>query len=297
MKTHPAPPYLLAPEGSVIAEEWHGRDGSELGERLDHWDPFTDVALERVLNINADAIRESCQLGVDSALAVTASWTSTRTRLGGDGSTVELGTLDGRLRAPVTMSVPGRVAGGRLDLRTRLVLRRRGATTSAISPRRPGAILWSEHASVDLEGSAARFPVTPADFTSIARLPDHGSWALEWDSEAFEAPLLGAMRLLVNTEQASFIEALRSGGSDAHATLTRTFVTYDVARSLVGGALRSERFVDDAEKFDEGSVGRMLFELLAACWPGIPIATLARRRIDDPARIDAELQQYLEVGS
>ena len=150
---------------------------------------------------------------------------------------------------------------------------------------------------MDLEGGAARFPVTPADFTSIARLPDHGSWALEWDSEALEAPLLGAMRLLVNTEQASFIEALRSGGSDALRTLTRSFVTYDVARSLVHGALRLREIRRDAEKFEEGSVGRMLFELLASCWPGIPVATLARRRIDDPARIDAELQQYLGVGS
>jgi hypothetical protein len=296
MKTRSAPPYLLAPENSVIAEEWHGKDGSELSERLEHWDPFTDIDLERVVNIDADAIRESCQLGVDSALAVTASWTSTRTRLGGDASTVELGTLDGRLRAPLTMSVPGPVAGGRLDLRTRLILRRCGTTPSAISPRRPGAILWSEHESLDLEGSAARFPITPADFTAIARLPDHGSWALEWDSEAFEAPLLGAVRLLVNTEQATFIDALRSGGSSAHAALTRSFVTYDVARSLVEGALRSKRFVDDAETFDEGSVGRMLFQLLASCWPGIPVATLARRRIDDPARIDAELQQYLGVG-
>jgi hypothetical protein len=37
MKTPPAPPYLMAPGGSVIAEQWHGRDGAELGERLDHW--------------------------------------------------------------------------------------------------------------------------------------------------------------------------------------------------------------------------------------------------------------------
>ena len=71
MKTQPAPPYLLPPEESVIAEEWHSRDGGELGERLEHWDPFTDVDLVRVVNINADAVREACQLGADSALAVT----------------------------------------------------------------------------------------------------------------------------------------------------------------------------------------------------------------------------------
>jgi hypothetical protein len=39
----------------------------------------------------------------------------------------------------------------------------------------------------------------------------------------------------------------------------------------------------------------MLFELLAMCWPGVPTKALATRLHEDPGRMDAELQAYLEV--
>lgn len=295
MKTPPAPPYLLPPEEAVTAEDWRTSDGSPLPERLEHWDPFTDIDLVRIVSVNVDAVRAACQLSGDSALAVSASWVSTRTRLGAEGPPVEIGTLDGRVRLPVSVSVPGVNAGGRLDIRTRLILRTHGTEPSPISPKRLGAVLWTQETRIELEGAAARFPVSPADFRAIPRLPDTGAWALEWDPEALEAPVLGTVRLLVNVAEQSLVEALRSGSADARATMVRSFLTYDVARSLVHGALQNERFVDAPETFDEGSVGRMLFELLASCWPGMPVKALASRRLDDPARLDAELQSYLRV--
>ena len=293
MKTPPAPPYLLPPEDAVTTEDWRTNDGSQIPERLEHWDPFTDIDLVRVVNVNIDAVRKACQLGDDSALAVTASWVSTRTRLGAEGAPVEIGTLDGAVRLPVAVSVPGVLAGGRLDIRTRLVLRYGGGKPSPISPRRSGAVLWTQETRIELEGAAARFPVTPADFSGIPRLPDHGAWALEWDPEALEAPVLGTVRLLVNTGEQSLLDALRSGSTDVRATLVRSFLTYDVARALVHGALQNERFVGAPETFDVGSVGRMLFELLSSCWPAMPVKALASRRLEDPSRLDAELQSYL----
>ena len=297
MRTPPAPPYLLPPEDSVIAEEWRANDGSRIPDRLEHWDPFTDLDLVRVVNVDIDAVRKACQLGVDSALAVTASWISSRTRLGAEGPPVEIGMLDGRVRLPVTVVIPGVSAGGRLDVRTRLVLRTCGSEPSPISPRRPGAVLWTQESRIELEGAAARFPVTTVDFSMIPQLPDQGAWALEWDPDLLEAPVLGTVRLLVNSGEQPLVDALRSGSTDARATFVRSFVTYDVARAFVHGALQSERFVDAPEIFDDGSVGRMLFELLAACWPGMPAKTLAVRRMEDPARLDAELQAFLGVLS
>jgi hypothetical protein len=49
------------------------------------------------------------------------------------------------------------------------------------------------------------------------------------------------------------------------------------------------------ESFEEGSVGRMLFELLAMCWPGMPVKALVTRSHDDPGRLEAELQAHLGV--
>jgi hypothetical protein len=295
MKTPPAPPYLLPPASAVSADVWKGADGTQLPDRLDHWDPFTETDAFRTVDVDVDAVRSACLLGEDATFSLIAGWWSSRTRLGASGDAMELGTRSGVLRATLALRVPGPLAGGRLDLRTLLVLRHPGSAHSAVSPRREGAVLWQEETRITLEGAAARFPVAVVDFAEVPRLPAAGGWALEWDTEDLEAPVLAAVRLLVNASDEVLLSALRSGSTDPRSNVIRSFVTYDVARTLTHAALRSEKFVDDPEIFEEESVGRMLFELLAMCWPGMPIKTLATRLQDDPARIDAELQAHLEV--
>lgn len=41
----------------------------------------------------------------------------------------------------------------------------------------------------------------------------------------------------------------------------------------------------------------MLTDLLATIWPGIPIASLRARLLEEPARLDAELQEALEIAT
>jgi hypothetical protein len=293
VKTPSAPPYLLPPDDAVHAEEWRDLDGRQVGDRLEHWDPFTNLELVQVVSIDLDVVREACALGPDSAFAVTASGYSGHTRLGVEAPAVDLGLLDGRVRAPLTIFIEGATAGGRLDLLTRLVLRTPGTAPSPISPRRAGAVLWSQEARLALEGGAARFPVSVADFALIPRLPDTAAWALDWDPADLEIPVLGGLRLLVNSNTPRLIAAVRSGSTDAESAVIRAFVTFDVGKSLVHSALGNERFVDSPEEFEAGSVGRMLFELITACWAGTPVGTLRARAIHDPARLDAELQAHL----
>ncbi|TPG34659.1 hypothetical protein EAH80_11280 [Mycobacterium hodleri] len=88
---------------------------------------------------------------------------------------------------------------------------------------------------------------------------------------------------------------LRSGSSDPRAGLLKSFVTFDVARSLIFGALRNDRFVDDPEDFEDGSVGRMLFELITMCWPGSQLPSLRSRIVEDSSRFNAELQARFGV--
>jgi hypothetical protein len=295
VKTAAATPYLLPPENAVSDHAWTTEDGRPIPERLEHWDPFTDTEVFRTVELDADAIRDACELGPDASFALAASWHASRTRLCAAGPVVELGTLSGLVRAPLSLSVPGAAAGGRLDLRTRLVLRHPGAKPGPISPRREGATLWSEETRIALEGGSSRFPVTAVDFTAIQRLPDAGSWAVEWDAEDLDAPVLGGLRLLINSSDEALLSALRSGSADSRANVIRRFITFDVARALVHSALRNERFVADPESFEGGSIGRMLFELLAMCWPGMPVKALLARRQEDPSRMDAELQAHVGV--
>jgi len=290
MKTPKAVPYLLPPETAVAAQPWCFTDGAEVGDRLDHWDPFVELDLARIVEVDLDATRRACQLSQNAAFALVATWSSNRTRMTGDGTIVELGSLSGTVRTALTMTVPGSEAGGRLTLRTRLVLRHPGQEPSPISPRRIGAILWEEESSVAVEGGAARFPITAADFKAVAYYPDKAAWFLEWDPSDLEAPVLGGMRLLVNSGHDSIPDMLRSGSSDPRAAVLRSFVTIDVARSLIAGALRNDRFVDDPESFEDGTIGRMIFELIALCWPGKPIPAMRSRIGGDAALVNAEIQ-------
>lgn len=296
MKTVGATPYLLPSDSAVAGQPWCIADGVEIGDCVDHWDPFTDLELFRVVEIDLDNVRGSCALPDDAAFAIAATWYSNRTRTAGAGPVVELGSLRGLARIALTLSVPGPLSGGRLVLRTRLVLRHPGRAPSPISPRRRGAILWNEETQIVLEGGASRFPITAADFKSMANYPDNAAWALDWDPDDLEAPVLGGMRLLVNTGHESMPDMLRSGSSDPRATLLRSFVTFDVARSLIVGALHNDRFVDDPETFEDGSVGRMLFELITMCWPGIQVSALRSRSVEDASRFAAELQARFGVA-
>jgi hypothetical protein len=133
------------------------------------------------------------------------------------------------------------------------------------------------------------------DFSLVARLPDQAAWVLEWNRDDLEAPVLGGLRLLLNIRDERLMGALRSGSKDSNSELIRSFVMYDISKSLIHGALDNDRFVDEAETFDEGSIGRMLFELLSLFWPGYPIKALRSRRTEDPSRLDAEIQTHVGV--
>jgi hypothetical protein len=297
VRTPAATPYLLPPEEAVEADPWLTADGAPIPDRLDHWDPFTDIDLVRAITIDADVVRGECRLPEDAALALITTWRSDRTRLAAAADLVELGTLDGALRVPLTVTIPGDSTGGRLELETALVLRSPGTSTSPIAPKRAGAILWTDLQRVALEGSAARFPITVVDFTTIPRLPDSGLWALDWNPEDLDSPLTACMRLLINGSRAELLASVRSGSPDSRSVLLRRFVTYDVARALVAGALANDRFVATPETFEEGTLGRMLYELISLCWPGVPVSSLGRRMVEDAPRLESELQGCLEILS
>lgn len=295
MRTPAAVPYLLPPESAMAGLPWSTPDGSEIEDRLDHWDPFTNLELVRTVEVDLDMVRTACQLGDDATFALTATWSSSTTRLGGDGAVVELGGHPGAVRAALELEIPGAMAGGRLSLLTRLVLRHAGSQSSLISPKRPGATLWVEKSQIALEGGASRFPITAVDFTQTHLYPDGAAWALDWDPDDLEAPVLGGLRLLVNSGHDTLPDLLRSGSTDPRTHTVRSFVMFDVARALVTEALRNDRFVDNPGAFEEGSVGRMLSDLLATCWPGIPATTLRTRAIDESPRFNAELQARFGV--
>jgi hypothetical protein len=297
MRTPVSPTYLLPDDAVVEGGPWLDANGDEVGDRIDHWDPVTDLMLSRALVVDVDAVRDQCGLGPDASLAVVTSWRSPRrTRLGHSSQPVELGALSGLLNVPVTLSAKGPETGGRIDLTTRLVLRSPGAEASPISPKRNGTILWTETQRVTLEGSAARFPVTAVDFTDLVRVPDGAAWFVEWDPRDLDAPVLGGLRLLINSAHPRIVNSVRTASDDPAAVVVRSLMMGDVARHLVRAALDDDDFVSQPDGYTEESVGRLLADLIATIWPGVPIGSVRTRAANEPARVEAEIQAALEVA-
>lgn len=293
MRTAATLPYLAAPADSVQADVWTTDTGAELPGRLEHWDPFTDLTVTRLIVVDLDAVREHCRLGPDASFALTASWYSTATRLS-DSSAVELADLPGLLRASVSLVIPGPRIGGRVSLRSRLVLRHAGSKATMISPRLPGTILWHDEAAVDVEGSSGRFPMAAVDFTTTQH-PTDSAWVLEWDSHDLEQPLLGGLRLLLNSAHPTLTGFLRAGANEPAGAVIQSFLTYDVARTLISGALRDERFRSSPRSYDEDTVGRAVSELIDFCYPGVPTSVLATWITENPGRMESSLQAALRT--
>lgn len=290
MRTPPAPPFLRPSSDAIRPGPWTDEALDPLPDRLDDWDPYTDLSLERELVIDLQRVREESGLGRAATLAVVATWTSSSTRLSGGGPAVELGSIASPVRVEIGLGVPGRRAGGVLTIRTALVLRAPDPGAPPIVARRPGSVLWSDARPVQLEGSAARFPVTAVRFSALPGLPDAAAWVLDWRPEELDEPATSALRLLINADREDVVAALRTGGAAPGAEALRSFVRLDVARALIHAALRSDLFVGGSERWDEESLGRLLVDLVGRVWPGIPPRTLATRLADDPARIDGEIQ-------
>jgi hypothetical protein len=202
---------------------------------------------------------------------------------------VPLRDRSGEAQVSLSLDIPGHLAGGSVELRTALVLTEDWEEASPLVAKRIGAVLWSDRVAVALEGSAARFPVTVLDFADVPGLAETAPWALEWSPRDLDQPVLGAMRLLVNSAVPVVVAAI-SGGGDPRDVAIAALIRFDVARSLVHGALSQKTFAQGTGEFETDSVGRMLQDLLGRYWPGTATESLARRLADTPHRIESELQ-------
>lgn len=289
-RSDPVAPFLLAAEQSVRPGPWRIADtGESLGGRVDHWDPDLTLRLDRVVTIDIEQLLSSTRTEDADGLALAATWRSDRTRLRGPGMSVSLAGLGGETGLSLSLDVPGHLSGGSLDLQTIVVRVLDGPGNDPIAAHRAGSVLWRDRLPVALEGEAARFPVTVIDFAEVPGLADDASWALEWSVADLKLPVLGAMRLLVNARNEAVVAAVR-GDDDLRSLAIASMIRFDVARSLVHGALGDEEFIASPGDFESDSIGRMLCELLERYWPGDEPDLLARRARDTPQRLESELQ-------
>lgn len=288
-RTDPVAPFLRADPESLVADPWNLAGGGELDGRVEHWDPFVTLRLERRVAVDVDRLLSSLGGVAPDVLALACHWRSSRTRLKGPGMSAPLGVVAGETAIGLAMDVPGSVAGGNLELHTVLLLADEAPVRSPISAHRVGSVLWSDRFVVTLEGDAARFPMTVVDFAALSGIADDAPWSLEWYPHDLDQPVLGAMRLLVNSRSPIAIEAVGDGLAPESAAVASA-IRFDVTRALVQGVLGNEEFVKGSREFEPDTMGRMLCELLERYWPGVEPAVLADRLERMPHKLESELQ-------
>ncbi len=288
-RTDPIPPFLKAAADSVNAGPWTLMGGGELDDRVEHWDPYFELRLERQITVDVDWVLASSGGVEANALAVATLWRSNRTRLKGPGTSVSLDVGTGESTVSVAVEVPGTMAGGNLELQTLLMLDSETPPNGPIAAHRAGSVLWSDRSVISLEGDAPRFPVAVVDFSALNGIASDAPWSLEWYPGDLDEPVLGAMRLLVNSRNPVALEAVGDALAPESAAVA-SVIHFDVTRSLVLGALGNEDFVGGPREFEADTIGRMLVDLLDRCWPGVDPAVLAARMAEGPHRLESELQ-------
>lgn len=257
------------------------------GQAATHWDYNTPVEVEWRMVVDLERIQADCKLGPLSRIQMNITWHSTWTNLRGCSP----GVLVVQGENTAHLELPGSVLGGTLALEARLVLATPDSVPAPVAPRRPGSTLWRHRVTVPLEGAGSRFPTIAVDFASEGRaggLP--GAWYL-WMSDDLAASTTGAVRIELNSSHPDIQQMLNHPGTDMSKATSR-FIRYDVARQLVAAALNHEE-LDDATRYDEGTLGHLMLRLLQNLLPARSIHDLRMAWRDDPSDLEAELQARL----
>jgi hypothetical protein len=289
------PPFLLPNPSRVTAGAWtvmtHGQQ-LEQPSILDGWDYLTPISVSRRLEVDLPGICSDCGLSGSTQFAVTAQWRSTWTDQRGWMVPVQLSAGP----TVIAVDLPPAELGGSLHIETCVILLQADGTSDALAPTRPGSILWRNPYSLVLEGEAARFPVELVEFGRAGiRAGSRAAWILYWHPEDLEAAALGTVRLCLNAEHPLIRRMVDGDRHDPLIAAVLSALRFDVARTLIHGALRHEQFTD--EEWPEGSLGAVLTNLVHTLFPGESVEslrsyqTLAREEFD--ARIQAGTRLFL----
>ena len=286
-------PYATPVEGRIAISpgSWRVTRGGEtenLPDYLSGWDPTVDLQVSCELEADVESLYSDCQLSHDARVAFSLAWTSTGTTLKGCGPVVPVS--DDRL--VLSADISGNLLGGTLHVNARAVLVEPGADQGPLAPNRPWSILWSERRSIQLEGSAGRFPVEWTDFTSSRAFHPDAGWCLDWDRD-LERPVLGSVRLYLNQSHETVRAAVEAPHPDEAQRVILETIRYDIARVLITGALEDERFADESNEYEPETLGSTLRSLVATFYSDVSLEHLRGRTLDFRSDFESGLQGRL----
>lgn len=290
-----APPYLRPDEERFAPEHWLlGREGVPVEDHIPDWDYQRDFVLSRTVTVDLDGIREDCSLGKKSRVRLAAGIYCPQTRCRKYGPPRDL-TLRGQETAEVQVSVAGEDVSGSIEAVAEMTLLDSGGAGSSLAPSRPGARLWEETRSLNLEGSGSRFPVELIAFESAAGLPDNAGWQVDWGSQDLDRPAMGTLRLLVNADREKVAGAVLDPERDEESRSVVSAIRYDVARRLIFSALRNDDFCERFPDFPEHSLGAALADLISLHFGSGNLDALMRQARHQAERLDTRVQDAMHI--
>jgi hypothetical protein len=288
----PVAPFLTPPLEAISHGGWQliGVDGeSALPPELTHWDYQTVLELAAPISVDRQLVTRSCDLDAESGLAMLITAHSDHTRSEMPVAQVDVPMQD-MFDLAIQLSLPGERLGGRLTLRSMLVVTE-PRPRSDLAPSKPGSIVWRTAHTTLLQGIGAQFPTDASDFNQSRRHDPKAGWALEVDTTDLDARFMAAARLTMNSGHPVIELLLQGSRKDEVAQLRRT-LNWDVTRQLVLLALRFDEVIYAEFDPEATSVCGVLRNLLATVWPGDSPVTVRGWWETDPTRVELRLQSH-----
>ncbi|HEU5379096.1 MAG TPA: hypothetical protein VFV38_27035 [Ktedonobacteraceae bacterium] len=283
----PSPERIRIGEWSLLRDG----DAEPLGELLPGWDPAVNLQVAVDVWLDLEGIYQDCHLGSDAVLRLAAVWESTGTVLRGHGELINLQRHSTPLEIRLTAAVEGIKLAGKLDLSVNLVLLRPSTEVQPFAAKIPGSILAQQTQSVLLEGEGARFPTEVIDFTNT-HYPSEAAWALYWDPDNLDQTISGEVRLYINARHKRVVRAVSDTLPEDEGI--REAVRFDVARTMIYGALNNLAFVEEPDTYKSGTSGAAVRNMLQLYFPETPFSQL-RTNSQQPQSFDPKLQERLRL--
>lgn len=288
-------PYLTPSSERMLVGDWlHIKDGiSEPLEALfPAWEPVVSINAYVPVRIDISGILTDCNLDTDAQLRLGAVWNSSGTMLRGRGAMINLDLKGTELEINVGVNVEGIKLAKSIELCVLLILASPGSRAKSFAPRIPGSILLkSKLYEVLLEGQGPRFPIEVLDFAHSS-YPNDAAWVLHWDPNNLHQTVLGDVRLYLNAKHEHVVHAV-SENKPEYFDLQEA-VRFDVARSLIYGALNNKEFLEAPEQYEAGTIGSAVRDLLQFYFPDTPISQI-QANSEQPQSFEPKLQEKLRA--
>lgn len=253
-------PYLVPDPGTVRLSPWHSltADGWHvLPERLQAWDPDTNLALRREAAVDVTRIRRECGLPPDAELAITITWISSSTDMRSSAAPVLVTTEEPQI---LDCLLPGGQLAGEVTIMTTLTLARQSTAPRPGAAWLPGSILMKDRQTTTLGPTDPPFPMHQIDFARTRLDPD-ASWHLETSTD-LNAPFLGTFLLLLNTRDKELTDAVARGHKTPRQTALMEELEHGVGTLLLELAVDLRGEIEDGHDWPTGTVGNVLKRII-----------------------------------